>query len=129
MLWREKSTALPPREPVPWRERSTAWRVLTVFGCLVGCVGIGSMLTLGYIKSAALSQPTVADAVFSHPWGDPPGPVHFLTDVQDRINLIAVPIAFGSWVIVAAVALLDRRLEDKAAQKRLQRLLGDPVGQ
>jgi hypothetical protein len=112
---------------LPWREQSIGMRILIISGLLAFCFSMACMLMVGYIETAALSQPSVADSVFRHPHRIK-GVVRFFTDQQEDIYSIVQPIMIPAFVVLAIFGgihnWLTRRQEKEIERKRLDRMLG-----
>jgi hypothetical protein len=96
---------------------------LLAFGFATSC-----MLIAGYIETAALSQPSVANSVFRHPHLIK-GVIRFFTDQQESVYSIVRPIMFPAWVIAAVVggwySLLVRREAEEIKRKKLDRIFAE----
>src|SRR6266404_3438093 len=96
---------------IGWRKLSTRTKLLCI-GCLAAfCLYAGSLTMIGWIETAALSQPSIADSEFSHPHKIKDG-IRFLTDQQETIYSIAQPTMYGALILVAIVVWLMRRRPD-----------------
>ena len=108
-----------------WRQYSPAMKVLAIPLALCGCAFAVSLLTLGYIETAALYQPSAADAVFRHPHRVK-GSIRYLTDWQERFHSIAYPAMLGALSLVAVQGYLLNRLRDRiegdARRKRMDKI-------
>ncbi len=112
----------------PWRDMSRGMRLFTIIVVATWAVTMALMLTDGYIETAALSQPAVADGLYHHPHMFK-GVIRYLTDSQEQVYAVVHPLMFGSWVITFALGCVYSRLvwqrSEKKRQSELQRLLGD----
>ena len=108
-----------------WQELSSGMRVLLVISLIGWIVAMGSMLTVGYIETAALNQPKIADSLFTHPHNIK-GVVRFFSDHQEQIYGVARPLMIGSWAATFVLFSVYGHMEDQW-KKRKQRSLMDRV--
>ena|SRR6266481_429239 len=94
-----------------WRKLSTRTKLLCVACLAAFCLYAGSLITIGWIETAALSQPLTADSIYSHPHKIKGG-IRFFTDQQETIHSIAQPTMFGALILVAILVWLMRRRPD-----------------
>jgi hypothetical protein len=115
-------------KPPPWRDMSWRMRAFTVSVIAAWSVTMALMLTDGYIETAALSQPAVAEAQYRHPHMFK-GVIRYLTDGQEQVYATVHPLMFGSWAILFVAGCLYARLvwqqSEKDRRSKLQRLIGD----
>ncbi len=96
---------------IAWRKLSTRTKLLTAACLAAFCLYAGALTTIGWIETAALSQPSTADSMYSHPHKIKDG-IRFFTDEQETIYSIAQPTMFGALILVAILVLLMRRRPD-----------------
>jgi len=105
-----------------WQELSPWMRVLLVI-CLIGwIVAMGSMLTVGYIETAALEQPKAADSLFTHPH-NVKGVIRFFSDHQEQIYRIARPLMIGSWAATFVLFCVYGHIEDRRKEQKQKSLM------
>jgi hypothetical protein len=96
---------------IAWRKLSTRTKLLCVACLAAFFLYAGSLTTIGWIETAALSQPSTADSVYSHPHKIKSG-IRFFTDRQEAIYSIAQPTMFGALTLLALLVWLMRRRPD-----------------
>src|SRR2546422_411047 len=95
-----------------WHELSTPLKVLRVSAITGWAIGLVSLLTVGGIETAALSQPTIADSTFHHPH-DIKGQIRYFSEREERIYLIAKPMMIGSLGVIAVLFALSNHLDER----------------
>jgi len=115
-------------KPPSWRDMSWGMRAFAISVVAAWSVTIALMLTDGYIETAALSQPAIADTLYRHPHMFK-GVIRYLTDGQEQVYATVHPLMFGSWATLFVLGCVYTRLvwqqSEKNRRSKLQRLLGD----
>jgi hypothetical protein len=106
----------------PWQELSPWMRVLLALSLIGWIVAMGSMLTVGYIETAALKQPKIADSLFTHPH-DVKGIVRYFSEHQEQIYRIAKPLMIGSWAATLFLFIVYGHFEDQWEERKQQNLM------
>jgi ABC-type dipeptide/oligopeptide/nickel transport system permease component len=118
------SLTAPPK--LPWRQQSIGMRVLFILGLLIFGVTVGCFLVVGYIETAALSQPSVANSIFRHPH-QVKGVIRFFTDQQESVYSIVQPLMLPAFAVLCLVGgtwnWLVRREVEKIKRKKLNRIV------
>jgi hypothetical protein len=105
-----------------WRELSPWMRVLLVVSLSGWVVAMGSMTTVGYIETAALSQPKIGDSLFTHPH-KVKGVIRFFSDHQEQIYGIAKPLMIGSWAVTFVLFIVYGHIEDQWKERKQRSLM------
>src|SRR6266478_5899347 len=96
---------------IAWHKISVRTRLLLVACLAAFCLYAGSFTTIAWIETTALSQPSTADSVYSHPHKIKGG-LRYFTDQQETVYSIAQPTMFGALILVAIFVWLMRRRPD-----------------
>jgi len=107
---------------LPWRDIPTGVRILRVAALTASCLFLAALLTAAWIETAALRQPTSADAVYRHAHRIK-STVRFLTDQQERIYSVVFPTMFGALVLVALLAGAHNHLEQRTRAEIKRRIM------
>jgi hypothetical protein len=97
----------------------------TIKHCMIICwsTGLVSLMTMGYIETAAIWQPKHPDPVYQYP-RQIKGTVRYITVIQNRILSIAMPGFVGGLAGFLLLAIPYEALRRREEKERMQRLLG-----
>jgi hypothetical protein len=97
-------------------------KALSVIAILSWGIFVGLLLTVGYIETTALSQPSTPDSVFSHRH-EIKGGIRFFTDRQEYIYAIVKPLMIVALGITAVLFYACNRLNDRLEQERKKKIM------
>jgi hypothetical protein len=105
-----------------WHDFSFAMKAINIAAILSWSTFAGSLWTVGYIETAALTQPSHPDLVFSHPHEIKSG-IRFFTDRQEQIYTIVKPTMIVAFGITAILFFASNRLNDRLEQERKKNVM------
>jgi len=83
-------------------------KVLWIASLAAFSLFMASLLTVGWIETAALSQPSIPDSLYRHPH-EIKGAIRFFTNQQETIYSIAKPTMVVALILVAMLVWLAQR--------------------
>jgi hypothetical protein len=111
---------MPPA--IPWRELPACLRVLRVAGLLAWFGLVVSILTLGAIENAALTQPNRPAGIFLHQQ-QVKGAIRYVTDEQQLVYLAGSVSMMASWAAAFILGGISSNLEERLRKQRRQAVL------
>jgi hypothetical protein len=119
-LWQMLLQSRLPDSRAKWRTQDAPHlaRTLSVDAGAVGnwlvwldCL-YGFNAPVGYIETAELKQPKIADSLFTHPHNIK-GVMRFFSDHQQQIYRVARPLMIGSWAATLVLFSVYGHIEDQ----------------
>jgi hypothetical protein len=97
-------------------------RILALASILAWTIFMVSLLIVGWIETAALTQPSNATSLYLYP-REVKGVIRFFTEHQEAIYSVAKPSMLPSFLVTAILFGLYNSLDRRAKRRRVERIL------